>query len=586
MFMSPLQVITLLAGVAMFLFGMTLMGDGLTKVSGSKLEPILFRLSGTPLRALLLGTGVTAVIQSSSATSVMAVGFVNSGMMSVRQAINIVLGAILGTSITGWVICLSYIEGAGGISSILSTTTLTGVIAVAGIILRLDCKKSSRHHIGDILLGFAILMSGMHMMSGAVSDLGKQPWFTGMMTSMQNPLLGIAVGAVFTAVLQSASAAVGILQALSVTGALSFEAALPLLMGINIGASVPVLLSAVGANTKGKRAALIYLVTSVLGVLGCASLFYVANAIFHFSFMTAVMNPFSTAGLNTVFRLLNLILLAPFTDAIEAIVNRLVPDTGDSEPAKQKLQLEERFLMHPPLALSLCHTAMKEMAEETKRSVEIATGLLHEYTEEEFQKVRDLETEVDEYEDKLGSYLLQLSSQQLSMHESSEVSKYLHTLSDFERISDHARNIAESCAELHEKQLLLSNPALDDLAVLDRAIQKVMELTSGAFVADDLVMAGHVEPLEEVIDFLIDEMKMRQIGRLRHGQGNILQNFVFSDLLTNYERIADHCSNIALDMLRLEKGSFDTHEYQEKLLNGTNEDFNSKFAMYRKEYSL
>ena len=584
--MSPLQVITLLAGVAMFLFGMTLMGDGLTKVSGSKLEPVLFRLSGTPLRALLLGTGVTAVIQSSSATSVMAVGFVNSGMMSVRQAINIVLGAILGTSITGWVICLSYIEGAGGISSILSTTTLTGVIAVAGIILRLYCKKSSRQHIGDILLGFAILMSGMHMMSGAVGDLGKQPWFTGMMTSMQNPLLGIAVGAVFTAVLQSASAAVGILQALSVTGALSFEAALPLLMGINIGASVPVLLSAVGANTKGKRASLIYLVTSVLGVLGCASLFYVANAIFHFSFMSQVMNPFSTAGLNTVFRLMNLILLAPFTDAIEALVNRLVPDTGDGEPVKTKFQLEERFLMHPPLALSQSFEVMKEMAEETKRSVEIATGLLHEYSDEGFLKVRELESEVDEYEDRLGSYLLQLSGQQLSMEQSGEVSKYLHTLTDFERISDHARNIAENGAELHEKQLLLSNPALDDLAVLNKAVLKIVELTVNAFIGDDLELAGQVEPLEEVIDFLSDEMKMRQIGRLRHGQGNILQNFVFSDLITNYERISDHCSNIALDMLRLEKGSLDTHEYQEKLLNGTNEDFNRKFAAFRKEYTL
>ncbi len=584
--MSLLQVITLLAGVAMFLFGMTLMGDGLTKVSGSKLEPILFQLSGTPVRVLLLGTGVTAVIQSSSATSVMAVGFVNSGMMSVRQAINVILGAILGTSITGWVICLSYIEGAGGISSILSTTTLTGVIAVVGISLRIYSKKSSRQHIGDILMGFAILMSGIHMMSGAVSDLGKQAWFTGMMTSMQNPILGIAVGAVFTAVLQSASAAVGILQALSVTGALTFEAVLPLLMGINIGASVPVLLSAVGANSRGKRASLIYLVTSILGVLGCASLFYVANAIFRFPIMSIVMNPFSTAGVNTIFRMINLILLAPFTDAIEALVNRLVPDTGSAEPVKTKLQLEERFLQHPPLALSHCYAAMKEMAEETKRSIAVAAGLLREYQEEDFLKVRELETEVDEYEDKLGSYLLQLSGQQLSMHESSEVSKYLHTLSDFERISDHARNIAESCAELHEKQLILSNPALHDISVLDRAVQKIMELTTGAFVGDDLTMAGHVEPLEEVIDFLIDEMKMRQIERLRHGQGNILQNFVFSDLLTNFERIADHCSNMALDMLRLEKGSFYTHEYQEQLVSGTNEDFNQKFSEFRKEYAL
>ncbi|MBO7374120.1 MAG: Na/Pi cotransporter family protein, partial [Oscillospiraceae bacterium] len=344
--MSILEGITLLAGVALFLFGMTQMGDGLTKVSGSKLEPVLFQLSGTPLRALLLGTGVTAVIQSSSATSVMAVGFVNSGMMSVRQAINVILGAILGTSITGWVLCLSYIEGTGSLSSILSTSTLTAAMAIAGIILHKYCKSVQKKHIGDILLGFAVLMLGMHTMSGAVSGLGEQPWFTGMMTSMKNPLLGILVGTLFTAVLQSASAAVGILQALSVTGALTFEAVLPLLMGINIGASLPVLLSAVGATARGKRAALVYLVASILGVLGCASVFYVANAIFRFSFLGLVMNPFSTALANTLFRLANLLMLAPLTDVIETIVTKLVPEQEDQEK-KQELQLEERFLSHP-----------------------------------------------------------------------------------------------------------------------------------------------------------------------------------------------------------------------------------------------
>ena len=582
--MSILEGITLLAGVALFLFGMTQMGDGLTKVSGSKLEPILFQLSGTPLRALLLGTGVTAVIQSSSATSVMAVGFVNSGMMSVRQAINVILGAILGTSITGWVLCLSYIEGTGSLSSILSTSTLTAAMAIAGIILHKYCKSVQKKHIGDILLGFAVLMLGMHTMSGAVSGLGEQPWFTGMMTSMKNPLLGILVGTLFTAVLQSASAAVGILQALSVTGALTFEAVLPLLMGINIGASIPVLLSAVGATARGKRAALVYLVASVLGVLGCASVFYVANAIFRFPFLSLVMNPFSTALLNTLFRLANLLMLAPLTDVIETIVTKLVPEQDDQEK-KQELQLEERFLSHPPLALEHCKAAISEMAKHTQDAVRLAVGLLREFEEENYQRVVDLEALVDVYEDKLGSYLLQLNGQQLDPQQSSEVAKLLRTLSDFERISDHARNLAESSNELHEKQLVLSPGGAHDLTVLIRAVSEILHITTDAFLSGDMSRAVDVEPLEEAIDDLCDEIEKRQVERLRHRQGNITQNFVFSDLITNLERISDHCSNIALAQLRLETGEFDTHSYEDKLIK-TDEYFRQKYVAFRKEYAL
>ena len=582
--MSILEGITLLAGVALFLFGMTQMGDGLTKVSGSKLEPILFQLSGTPLRALLLGTGVTAVIQSSSATSVMAVGFVNSGMMSVRQAINVILGAILGTSITGWVLCLSYIEGTGSLSSILSTSTLTAAMAIAGIILHKYCKSVQKKHIGDILLGFAVLMLGMHTMSGAVSGLGEQPWFTGMMTSMKNPLLGILVGTLFTAVLQSASAAVGILQALSVTGALTFEAVLPLLMGINIGASIPVLLSAVGATARGKRAALVYLVASVLGVLGCASVFYVANAIFRFPFLSLVMNPFSTALLNTLFRLANLLMLAPLTDVIETIVTKLVPEQDDQEK-KQELQLEERFLSHPPLALEHCKAAISEMAKHTQDAVRLAVGLLREFEEENYQRVVELEALVDVYEDKLGSYLLQLNGQQLDPQQSSEVAKLLRTLSDFERISDHARNLAESSNELHEKQLVLSPGGAHDLTVLIRAVSEILHITTDAFLSGDMSRAVDVEPLEEAIDDLCDEIEKRQVERLRHRQGNITQNFVFSDLITNLERISDHCSNIALAQLRLETGEFDTHSYEDKLIK-TDEYFRQKYVAFRKEYAL
>ena len=548
--MSILQIVTLLGGVGMFLFGMTLMGDGLTRVSGSKLEPILYKLSGTPVKALLLGTGVTAVIQSSSATSVMVVGFVNAGMMSVKQAINVILGAILGTSITGWVICLSYIEGAGGLSSILSASTLTGVVAVAGGILRFYGKKSSHKNIGDIMLGFAILMSGMHMMSGAVSDLGDRPEFVGMMSSMSHPLLGILVGAAFTAVLQSASAAVGILQALSVTGALTFEAALPLLMGINIGASVPVLLSAVGATAKGKQTALVYLVASILGVLVCGAVYFIANAIFRFPFVTTVMDPFSTALANTLFRLANLIVLAPFTEAIASIVRALAPDRGAPEEKKPLLQLEERFLNHPTLALDHCHAAMEEMAEKTSHSLNIAIELLKHWSEEDFTKVLDLEEEVDIYEDKLGSWLLKTNNQELTPEQNDRSHRFLRTLTDFERISDHARNIAESAQELHEKNLFMSQEATEDLNVLIEAVQENVGKAFQAFLQEDEALAGEVDPQEEVVDLLCDELKMRQVERLSHGQGNIVQNWVFDDLLTNLERISDHCLNIASTTLR------------------------------------
>ena len=583
--MSILEGITLLAGVAMFLFGMTLMGDGLTKVSGSRLEPILFRLSGTPLRALLLGTGVTAVIQSSAATSVMAVGFVNSGMMSVRQSVYVILGAILGTSITGWVLCLSYIEGTGALSSILSTTTLTAVVAVGGIILHRYCKGTQKKHVGDILMGFAVLMLGMHSMSGAVSGLGQQPWFTGIMTSMQNPLLGILVGALFTGVLQSASAAVGILQALSVTGALRFEAVLPLLMGVNIGASLPVMLSAIGAGVRGRRTAWVYLVEAVLGVLGCASLFYVVNAIFRFPFLSLVMNPFSTAGLNSIFRLMNLLLLAPLADAVETIVNRIVPEKATPEVAGHELQLEERFLSHPPLALEQSRTAMKDMAGYTRESIHLAVSLIDSFDDGIYGRVLELEELVDHYEDHLGTYLLQLNGQKLTPQQSSEVAKFLHTLSDFERISDHARNLAENASELHEKQLMLSPAASRDLSVLTRAVKDILKLATDAFEQEDLTLAGYVEPLEETIDIICDEMKMRQVARLRHGQGNITQNFVFNDLITNLERVSDHCSNIGLSILRLENGEFDTHDYQEKLLAG-NETFEQRLLTFRRQYRL
>ena len=580
------EIIRLMCGVALFLFGMTLMGDGLKRVSGNKLEPILFRLSSTQLRGMLLGAGVTAAIQSSAATSVMAVGFVNSGMMKVRQAISVIIGAILGTSITGWVICLSYVEGTGSLSSILSTATLTGVIAVIGILLRMFSKKQLHRHIGDILMGFAILMTGMSNMSGAVSGLGSQPWFTGMLTTMTNPLLGILVGAVFTAMLQSASAAVGIIQALSVTGAMTFSSALPLLMGVTIGASVPVLLSALGANTNGKRTALSYLVASFMGMMVVASLFYIADSIFHFPFMSMVMNPFSLAFVNTVFRFAMLCLLSPFIDVLEAVVSLMVPEKKVTKEEDPTLRLEERFLGHPALAIGQSRITISAMAEQSRQALESAFSLLTSYSEEGFEAVEAMEASVDRYEDCLGSYLAKLTGQDLNEQQSMEVSKFLHTLSDFERISDHALNIAESAREIHEKNLHFSEDAKQELSVVIRALSRVVQLAVSSFESGDLSIAKQVEPLEEVIDELCDQLKLRHVDRLQHGRCTVAQGFVFNDLITNMERISDHCSNVAIALIELSSGTFDTHQYLEHLKEKQSEEFEQAAEKNRAEFAL
>ena len=583
--MGVSEIIALLSGVALFLFGMSLMGDGLKSVSGDRLEPILYRLSSTPLRGVLLGTGVTAVIQSSRATSVMTVGFVNSGMMKLRQAISVILGSILGTSITGWVICLSYIEGAGGLRSVLSTATLTGVVAVVGVVLRMFSKSQTQRHVGDILMGFAVLMFGMSTMSGAVNGLGDQPWFTRTMTSMSNPVLGILVGAAFTALLQSASAAVGILQALSVTGALSLGAALPLLFGITIGAAFPVLLSAIGASVQGKRTAWVYLVASFLGVIVMTAVFYIVHAVHPFGFMDKIMDPFSLAAVNTLFRFVLTVMLMPFSDVIEAIVCRMFPDQG---PAREDpgLRLEERFLEHPALAIEQSRLTINTMAELSRKALETAFILVRGFSEEGFEEVRELEAEIDRYEDVLGTYLMKLTGREFNDRQSGEVSKYLHVISDFERLSDHALNIAESAKELNDKKLSFSPAGSHELAVIIGATSEVTRLAVKAFVNEDLEEAEKVEPLEEVIDDLCDEMKVHHVERLQNGTCTILQGYVFNDLLTNFERVSDHCSNIAVAMLELSLGAFDTHEYLEQLRKKRTENFQQYSAWYRKTFEI
>ena len=577
--------ISLLGGVALFLFGMTLMGDGLKKVAGNKLEIILYRLTSTPLKGVLLGTGVTAVIQSSSATSVMVVGFVNSGMMQVRQAIGIVLGSILGTSITGWILCLSDISGSGWVS-LLSTATLTGIVAVIGIILHMLCKDQAKRHIGDILLGFAVLMYGMSAMSGAVAPLKDSAAFINLLTRFSNPLLGVLVGTVFTCILQSASAAVGILQALAITGTITFSVAFPITLGIAIGAAVPVLLSSLGASVKGKRTAYVYLLIDVIGALVWGVVFYVINAAVHFPFMDATMTTVTIALLNTIFRFATVLLLTPMIPMLERLVTVLFPDKAASGALADIDRLEERFLTHPALAIEQSRLTIDSMARQAQNNILSAFALLEKFDDDQFAALQEDEEAIDHYEDKLGTYLIKITSKELTPRQTADVSKYLHTISDLERISDHSLNIGETAQELYTKQIVFSPAGSRELHVMLNAVTRILELTISAFLNNDVDAAYRVEPLEELIDNLCDEMKLHHIDRLQTGECTLNHGFAFNDLLTNCERVSDHCSNIAVAMIELESESFDTHEYINSVMAMHSHSFDKYYAEYSKEFQI
>lgn len=577
---------SLLGGVALFLFGMTLMGEGLKKVAGNKLELVLYRLSGTPIKGVLLGTGVTAVIQSSSATSVMVVGFVNSGMMKLGQAISVIQGALIGTSITGWIICLSSVEGTGWVS-LFSTSTLSAVVAVVGIILRMFSKRSADQHVGDILLGFAVLMFGMQTMSGAVAPLKQSAAFIQLLVTFSNPVIGILVGALFTSVIQSSSAAVGILQALSMTGAVTFATAYPIILGIAIGAAVPVLLSAIGAKADGRRAAFSYLLIELLGVVACALIYYIADAIFGLGINSWVVNPVRIATVNSLFRLATAVLLVPFNRQIRGLVTLLMKESKGEKSINRELdRLEERFLQHPALAIEQSRLTVNSMARAAEGNLKAAVKLMSDYSEEDRQRIEQTEELVDLYEDRLGTYLVRITARELDAKQNESVSKYLHTLSDFERISDHAMNIAEAAQEIHSKKLRFSEDARRELAVLTGAMLEILELAVSAFVESDIEKAYVVEPLEERIDILCDEMKIRHIDRIQQGLCSLSQGFVFNDILTNFERVADHCSNLAIAMIELHGDSYDTHSYVINLKELHSHNFDALYEHYTEKYSI
>ena len=584
--MSVSNIISLLGGVALFLFGMTLMGEGLKKVAGNKMELVLYRLSSTPLKGVFLGTAVTAIIQSSSATSVMVVGFVNSGMMKMEQAVAIIEGALIGTSVTGWIICLSSVEGSGWVS-LLSTSTLTAVVAVIGIILRMFSKKQLHWHVGDILLGFAVLMFGMQSMSGAVSPLRQSPEFIHLLTTFSNPVLGIIVGMVFTAVLQSASAAVGILQALSMTGAVTFATAYPLILGIAIGAAVPVLLSALGAKTEGRRTAFLYLVIEIAAVAVCAALYYGISAFVDLGLSGLVMSPVTIALVNSVFRALSVAILLPFNKLLLSFVETIIRVSEEERSVNASLdRLDERFLAHPALAIEQSRLTVNDMADASQTNFFSALNLLAHFSEEDFRRVEKGEDKVDEFEDKIGTYLMGINANELDRVQNENLSKYLHTLSDFERISDHAMNIAEAAREIAEKKLYFSEAARRELSVLSTAVSDMVSLCFESFKKNNVEDAFRVEPFEERIDILCDEMKLRHVDRLQNGICSLSQGFVFNDLVTNLERVADHCSNIAIAMIELQADTYDAHSYVINLKELHSHRFDEYYEEYSKKYEI
>ena len=587
--MNLADALSLLGGVSLFLFGMTLMGEGLKLVAGNKLELILYKLSGTPLKGILLGTGVTAVIQSSSATSVMVVGFVNSGMMKMKQAISIIMGAIIGTSITGWIISLSDIGGSNGILSLLSTETLSAITAIVGIYLRLFSKKQSHHHTGDILMGFAILMFGMKAMSSSVSSLRESEVFLTLLTQFSNPILGILIGMVFTTVIQSASASVGILQALSSTGVITFEIALPIIMGIAIGASVPVLLSALGASTDGKRTALSYLVVDVLGVIVFSILFYSLNAIIHFPFMAMSLRSVNIALVNTVFRLIVVALLLPFISLLEKLVSTIIKDKEEKQDKELDdiKRLEERFISYPPLAVENARIAINKMGELAEKNILDAFTLLRNgYTDGGFEEVERIEGIIDKYEDTIGTYLTKLTGREMPTDLNRSVAKYLHTLTDFERISDHALNIAESAREIKEKEITFTSGAIHEMDVMMNALERIMHITVSSFIDNDLDKAYLVEPLEEVIDELCEKMRFNHVDRLTKGECTILNGYIFNDLIGNYERISDHCSNTAATLIEMEEGIFGLHTYTNEVKDSHTHNFEENYKFFSETFSL
>lgn len=591
--MDFFAVLTMIGGLALFLYGMDAMGNGLSKLSGGRMERLLERLTSKRIMAVLLGAGVTAVIQSSSATTVMVVGFVNSGIMKLSQAIGIIMGANIGTTITSWLLSLTGIEGSNFVLTLLKPSSFSPVLAVIGVIFIMFTKNEKKKDIGTIMVGFAILMTGMETMSDAVAPLAQNEQFTGILTMFSNPILGMLAGAVLTAVIQSSSASVGILQALCATGAVGYGTALPIIMGQNIGTCITAIMSSIGASKNAKRAAAVHLYFNVIGTMIFMIVFYILHAFVRFSFMDMAANAAGIAVIHSLFNVSATIILLPFSNVLEKLAILTISDkkTGEEGQAEEELlpdfaRLDDRFLDQPGLAMEECRLVAVNMAKKAKEAMNMAIDLLTVYKEEDAKRVLRLENQVDKYEDVLGTYLVKLSGKNLSQKDSRMLSLILHSIGDFERISDHAVNIKEAAEEMKKKGMKFSPSAREELVIFSNAIREILNTALSAFETGDLQLARQVEPLEEVVDHLNLEEKQRHINRLTKGKCTIELGFVLSDISTNFERVADHCSNIAVCLLEVSEGVFDTHEYLDILREEKNEAFEKEYRELSEKYAL
>ena len=582
--MTLFNVFSLLGGLALFLFGMDIMGKALEKQAGGHLQKILSKLTDNPLKGFFLGLCVTAIIQSSSATTVMVVGFVNSGIMELHQAIGIIMGSNVGTTVTSWLLSLSGLQGDSIWIQMLKPTSFSPILAFIGILLYMG-RNEKKKGIGTILIGFAILMTGMTAMSNAVEPLQGEAWFTNLFVRFSNPILGVLVGALVTGIIQSSSASVGILQALSATGVITYGSAIPIIMGQNIGTCVTALISSVGANKNARRAAMVHLYFNIIGVTVFLGGFYGLNAVVHFDFVNETIAAWGIAVVHSAFNIAATIILLPFANGLEKLAILTIPDDAEKESFAL---LDERLLNTPAVAVERARSATADMAELARVGVVQAMSLTHQWNDELAQKVRDEESTVDRYEDALGTYLVKLSGRELSHADSQSVNTLLHTISDFERISDHSVNLLESAEEMHQKNIEFSKDAQEELQVLEDAVQDILSRTTDAFRKGDLHLASKVEPLEAVVNELVRAIKAHHIARLQTGSCSIEYGFVLDDLLTNYERVCDHCSNVAVAQIEVAQDSFDTHAYLNDLRYGNetkeSEQFQRRLDRYRERY--
>jgi len=581
------MVITLLGGLAFFLFGMHVMSSGLERLAGGRLEQILKKMTSNAFKSFLLGLGITVAVQSSSAVTVMLVGLVNSGLMEIGQTIGVIMGSNIGTTLTSWLLSLSGIKSGNPFVNLLNPSNLSPIIALVGILLIMLSKQNKKKDAGSICIGFAVLMTGMSMMSGAVAPLADKPGFISAMTAFRNPILGVIVGAVLTGIIQSSAASVGILQALSLTGGITYGMAIPIIMGQNIGTCVTALLSSIGVNKNARKVSVIHVSFNLIGTLIGLILIYSVNLLFPLELLKETISPVGVAVSHSIFNVFTTLLLLPFTKQLEKIANFVI--RGDSKSKKLKkgpVFLDERLLNTPSFAASECNNLTVKMAYMARDNILLTIHMLQNYDKKQIDTVMKTEADLDNYEDKLGSFLVKLSGKELSDADSRTTSKLLHCIGDFERIGDHAANMIKSAEEIHSKGITFSPEARKELSILTKALEEILNLTTEAFEKDDVEVAKKVEPLEQAIDFITSEIKSRHVTRLQNGECTIETGFILSDLLNNYERVSDHCSNIAVAIIELDHRSFGTHAYLNSIKSNENQEFCTDYEYYVEKYAL